>query len=1089
MRPGRILLFLLAVILTLIILDLLTDRQRSEGGTLLLQEEISGTDTSWTRGEFRTVKDPAPGSGTDAGRDPGDPEEEAAGAVTGVDHSAPEEDGPGAGAGVDYSATEEEAPGAGAGVDYSAPDEDGPGVRTGADPVQPADVQANIDNVPVRPVEGTAATASPVTPVTAAPLPYPGDLIRESVARGGQVRIIYYGDSQVEGDRMTSLLRKELRKQGGGTGPGMFLPVMPVMYTRSFVVRSSSNWKRYTLLDYRNGTLPHNRLGPMLALCRFTPPGDSLAGRSFASVKINPVPGADTAVSRYENLRILYGNNRDTVLVGIRSGNTLVDFAMLQMGEGPLEYAVPLPAVSDVTVEFTGRNSPDIYALSLESRTGVIVDNVPVRGSAGLEFVMTDFRGFEGTFESIRPDMVFLQFGLNVVRNVRSEYHYYEEGLVRQVGWLKRASGGAPVVLVSVTDMALRISDTIQRFPNIAAIRDAQKKAAEVSGAIFWDAWASMGGAGSVIKWFNHSPPLTSKDLTHLSNAGIDTLAARLYADLLTAGTDDRILYVEPVHADVDTVVSRSDTIRPETVSEPTGVESEISSDTLAGRAISRISSLLIYHPDQTFIFTTPGFWIFFLVVMAGFALLHRRRAMCYTWLLLVSLYFYYRAGGLFIILLLLTTVLTYLTAIMTDRSESRAGKRFWLVTNIVLLLGFLSYFKYAAFFTETINSLFNTSFAVRDIFSSWSNTLFGTNFNVNTIVLPVGISFFTFQALSYSIDVYRKRMAAERNFPDFAFYLTFFPQLVAGPIVRASEFLPQIRGVNVISRNEFGHGIFLILQGLIKKMLISDFISTGFIDRVFDAPAIYSGFENLTAVYGYGLQIYCDFSGYTDIAIGVALLMGFRLPLNFNSPYKAANISDFWKRWHISLSRWLKDYLYIPLGGNRKGPLRTGLNLMVTMLIGGLWHGAATRFVVWGGLHGTALIAEKIWHYLFRKVTGRKRLARIAGIILTFNFVSFAWIFFRAESMDQAGVILRQIFSAFTPGDYGRVLMSYLPVMVLIVSGYVIHFLPVVVKESYRGLFIRMPVVVQLLIALSVALLLHRVGAEVVQPFIYFRF
>ncbi|MCK7539153.1 MAG: MBOAT family protein [Marinilabiliales bacterium] len=498
---------------------------------------------------------------------------------------------------------------------------------------------------------------------------------------------------------------------------------------------------------------------------------------------------------------------------------------------------------------------------------------------------------------------------------------------------------------------------------------------------------------------------------------------------------------------------------------------------------------LLKYHPLQTFIFTTTGFWIFFLVVMAGFALMHKKRAMCHTWLLLVSLYFYYRVGGLFIILLLLTTLLTYLTALMTGRSERKSGKRFWLVTNIVLLLGFLSYFKYAGFITESVNSLFDTSFVAHDIFSALSNSLFGTSFNVNTIVLPVGISFFTFQALSYSIDVYRGRMAPERNFVDFAFYLTFFPQLVAGPIVRASEFIPQMKGEYTISRNEFGYGVFLILQGLIKKMLISDFISVGFIDRVFETPALFSGFENLMAVYGYGLQIYCDFSGYTDIAIGVAMLMGFRLPLNFNSPYKAANIADFWKRWHISLSRWLKDYLYIPLGGNRKGPVRTGINLMITMLLGGLWHGAAIRFVIWGGLHGAALVADRIWQWLFRGVRRKTRAARIAGIILTFNFVSFAWIFFRAGTMEEAGMMLTQIFTSFTPGDYGMVIMAYLPVIVLIVSGYILHFLPVTTKEAYRGLFIRLPLVVKFLVAIGVVLLLHKVGTDVVQPFIYFRF
>jgi len=1043
MRPGRILLFLLAVVLTSFLLSLLTV-SRWPGARALQHEKESAVHNS------------------------------------------------------------KGASGATAGTDTMPADVPGTAGETGPDRV------------------GTGSSGS-VTAVRLAPAPlHPGDLVRDSLAAGRQVRIIYYGDSQVEGDRVTSLLRRELRKEGGGTGPGMISPVMPVMYTRSWVVRSSSNWKRYTLLDYRSGALPHNRLGPMLALCRFTPPADSMQTRSFATVKISAVPGADPAVSVYDNLRIIYGNNHDTVLAGIRSGNSLVDFAMLQMGEGPMEYSVTLPSVSEVTVEFTGRNSPDIYALSLESSTGIIVDNIPVRGSAGLEFVMTDREVFEKCFSGLRPDIVFLQFGLNVVRNVRSEYHYYEEGLVKQINYLKEATGNVPVVIVSVTDMALRENDTIRRFPNIMAIRDAQKTAASRSGALFWDAWEAMGGPGSILNWYNFKPPLSSKDLTHLSNEGTDTIASRMYSALLSLrpltmpvipekqqpladsfSVSVKSSIPDSLAASVkgsipDSLAASVKGSLPDSLAAGDSAYYELKDESdqtegrkysLARQVMAWFTSVLRYHPDQTFIFTTPAFWIFFLVVMAGFALLNRKRAMCHTWLLVVSLYFYYRAGGLFIILLLLTTLLTWYTALMTEKAKEKAGKRFWLVANLVMLLGFLSYFKYAGFFTEVINSVFNTSLIPRDIFSSLSNSLFGTNFNVNTIILPVGISFFTFQALSYSIDIYRGRMAAERNIVDFAFYLTFFPQLVAGPIVRASEFIPQMHGNYTISRNEFGYGLFLILQGLIKKMLISDFISTGFIDRVFDAPAIYSGFENLMAVYGYGLQIYCDFSGYTDIAIGVAMLMGFRLPLNFNSPYKAANIGDFWRRWHISLSRWLKDYLYIPLGGNRKGNLRTGINLMVTMLLGGLWHGAATRFVVWGGLHGLALVVEKIWHWLFRKVQVRRRGAHIAGIIVTFNFVSFAWIFFRAGTMEQAGVMLGQIFSSFSPGDYGLVLMSYLPIAVLIVSGYILHFLPVTVKESYRGLFIRLPAIAQMVITLAVVVLLHRVGSEVVQPFIYFRF
>jgi D-alanyl-lipoteichoic acid acyltransferase DltB (MBOAT superfamily) len=922
-----------------------------------------------------------------------------------------------------------------------------------------------------------------VSRVTVTPF-FPGDAIRDSLAAGKQVRILFYGDSQIEGDRMTSLLRRELRENRGGTGPGLISPVMPVMYTRSYVVKSSANWVRYTLLDYRSGVFPHNRLGPMLAVCRFKTPQDTLKEPVYASVRITPVPGADESVSKYENLRIFYGNNPDTVFVSVRSGSKLLDFAMLETGDGPLEYNTPLPSLSDVTIEFTGRSSPDIYAISLESNGGVIVDNIPVRGSAGLEFVMTDPEGFEGCLSKIHPDMIFHQFGLNVVRNVRSEYHYYEEGLSKQVDYLRNVSGGAPVVLVSLTDMALRSDDTIIPYRNIPAIRDAQKRAAARSGVIFWDAWKAMGGRGSIVRWYNHTPPLASKDLTHLSNAGADTIASKIYSDLLTARTMAAGTLSDTLLAAADPAV-----LHDTATAEAAQADEVLTAEKPQAEKRVPVLSFLKYNPQKTFIFTTPAFWVFLLVVMAGFALIRKRRAMCHTWLLLVSLYFYYKAGGLFFILLLFSCVSTYLTALYTSRASGRPMKRFWLILNIIVSLGFLSYFKYAGFFTDSINSLLGTSFRSYDFFSAWSNRMFGTAFDVSDIILPIGISFFTFQALSYNVDVYRGKIEPVKNFIDYSFYHTFFPQLIAGPIVRASEFIPQMKGEYTISRNEFGNSLFLILQGLIKKVIISDFISVGFIDRVFETPALYSGFENLMSVYGYGLQIYCDFSGYTDIAIGVAMLMGFRLPVNFNSPYKASNISEFWKRWHITLSRWLKDYLYVPLGGNRHGAVRTGINLMLTMLIGGLWHGAATRFVLWGGLHGIALVTDKIWQWIFRGVKRKSRLATLAGIIITFNFVSFAWIFFRAGSMEDAGVMLSQIFSSFSPGNYRVVLMAYLPVLILIASGYILHFLPVTVKESYRGLFIRMPMVIKFLIVIGVAILLNKVGTEVLQPFIYFRF
>ena len=265
---------------------------------------------------------------------------------------------------------------------------------------------------------------------------------------------------------------------------------------------------------------------------------------------------------------------------------------------------------------------------------------------------------------------------------------------------------------------------------------------------------------------------------------------------------------------------------------------------------------------------------------------------------------------------------------------------------------------------------------------------------------------------MSYTIDIYRGQLKPLDNWCDYLFYLSFFPQLVAGPIVRARDFIPQIRqNPIVVTREMFGTGVFLILTGLFKKAIISDYISLNFVDRIFDEPLLYSGFECLAGIYGYALQIYCDFSGYSDMAIGIALLLGFRFPKNFDAPYKSATITEFWRRWHISLSTWLRDYLYISLGGNRKGKLRTYGNLLVTMLLGGLWHGAAIRFILWGALHGAALALHKLWMAVVpgAKATGDRMhwWSRAAGIFFTFNLVCLGWLMFRAESMQTVELML----------------------------------------------------------------------------------
>ena len=382
--------------------------------------------------------------------------------------------------------------------------------------------------------------------------------------------------------------------------------------------------------------------------------------------------------------------------------------------------------------------------------------------------------------------------------------------------------------------------------------------------------------------------------------------------------------------------------------------------------------------------------------------------------------------------------------------------------------MGILIYFKYTNFFIDIING-------------------FGANYKSLDIFLPVGISFYTFQTLSYSIDIYRGKLSPEKNILNFAFFVTFFPQLVAGPIVRASEFLPQIRLKLKLSNQNLSKGVFLIGSGLFKKAVISDYISVNYVDRIFDNPLLYSGVENLIGVYAYALQIYCDFSGYSDIAIGLALLLGFYLPINFDSPYQSSSVTEFWRRWHISLSSWLKDYLYISLGGNRKGIIRTYFNLSITMILGGLWHGANWKFVLWGIMHGLMLVVEKIIKSFFR--IPKNIIFKILGVLITFHFVTFCWIFFRAESFSVASDILFQIKNNFNFINYQKVISSYPYVVLMIITGYTLHMLPRKFEFDLIKIIERCPLFVKAFFLALICWTIVQVSGTDVVPFIYFQF
>ncbi|MBR1804299.1 MAG: MBOAT family protein [Muribaculaceae bacterium] len=488
----------------------------------------------------------------------------------------------------------------------------------------------------------------------------------------------------------------------------------------------------------------------------------------------------------------------------------------------------------------------------------------------------------------------------------------------------------------------------------------------------------------------------------------------------------------------------------------------------------SAIVGQLSYDPQSPMIFSSGIFLWLAVAFLIVYAALHRADTLRLLFVTCFSYYFYYKSSGFYFFLLAVVTCSDYLIAQVMARSASRSQRKWLVALSLFIDLGLLAYFKYTNFFGHILSQLSGTPWHDLDIF------------------LPVGISFFTFQSLSYTIDVYRGRIQPLNRLLDYAFYVSFFPQLVAGPIVRAADFIPQIRKPLLVTRRMVGTGIWFIVCGLFKKAVISDYISVNFVERIFDNPSLYSGLENLLGVYGYALQIYCDFSGYSDMAIGIALLLGFRFNINFDSPYKSASITEFWRRWHISLSSWLRDYLYISLGGNRKGKVRQYLNLMITMFLGGLWHGASWNFVMWGTLHGVALAAHKMWMSITGQRQGtphRRRWVQVLCVVGTFHFACLCWIFFRNKEFASSITMIRQIFTNFHLELLWQLLTGYWQVFALMALGYVLHFVPRSLEQRCKQAFTRLPMAAYVVVLVVMIVLIIQVKSSDIQPFIYFQF
>jgi D-alanyl-lipoteichoic acid acyltransferase DltB (MBOAT superfamily) len=536
-----------------------------------------------------------------------------------------------------------------------------------------------------------------------------------------------------------------------------------------------------------------------------------------------------------------------------------------------------------------------------------------------------------------------------------------------------------------------------------------------------------------------------------------------------------------------------------------------------------KVLGLLAYNEDDPLLFNSGFFLFFFTIVLLFFQLVHKRKLTRVIVFSVFSLYFFYKCCGWYVGFMLLAATIDFGLSNWIYALQSKAKKTAVLVFSITINLGLLCTFKYTDLFINT-----------------W-NEISGGTIQPLHWVIPVGISFYTFENLSYTLDVYRGHFKPVKNFADYLFFLSFFPKLVMGPIVRASDFIPQIRQETNITREDVGRGLYLILSGLFRKVVISDYLQVNFVQYIFDDPSKHSGVECLFGVYAYALVIYCDFSGYSDMAIGMAKWMGFRIPPNFDSPYQSGNITEFWRRWHISLSSWLRDYLYISLGGNRGGSAGTyiisglffagslvacitwfagsglwwplllwlamlllfvlppligkkgtkgfasSLNLLNTMLLGGLWHGASWNFMLWGLLHGVALAVDKLRKAIIPD--NKNKLLRVLGVIVTFHFVCYAWVYFKAADFEQASVLLGQIFNNFGADTFVPMMEGYAPVMIVLGIGYLLHFTPKFIEERTQLVVSRVPFMVRLALILGMMWLVIQVKqAEQVMP-IYLQF
>ena len=874
---------------------------------------------------------------------------------------------------------------------------------------------------------------------------------------GRPVRIAYYGDSFIEGDILTADIRDILQKRYGGCGVGWV------------DCAKGTNGFRPTVKIVSDGFTPH--------LTNEKPFDSSRQGINQKYYTLNRHARLTYKSltfrkrrSTWQKARLWFKTQEPmTVTIGNDSSAVRHEF----QPSPNIQYLETYGKADAITYNIEAGEGTTVFGASLEPVKGIVVDNLGLRGLPGFSLAKIPDATLR-QFYRMRPyDLIIIHYGINcaVDGNPESFYKAYIKKMTEIVEKMKRACPGASIMVCNVSDRDQRSADGIRTMNAVKKLARYQRQIASESGVAFFDLFNAMGGDESMAKYVEKG--WANKDYIHINFEGGKHIAEIVCKELLGVKTvDTQTVAAEEAKDCIATAPTKGEKQATDSLFAADSTQDVEETADNESDVWQKLTKQLTYDKASPMIFSSGLFLAMFVVFTLIYYILSGKTTAKLLFVTLFSYYFYYKSSGMHVVLLAIVTTTDYLIARWIARATK--GRGILLSLSILTDLGLLFYFKYTNFFGSIISGLAGGQFQPLDI------------------VLPVGISFFTFQSMSYTIDVYRRRLKPVGSWLDYAFYVSFFPQLVAGPIVRARDFIPQIRRRGGVSETMMARGVMMIAMGLTKKAIISDYISLNFVDRVFDNPQLYTGFENLLGIYGYTLQIYCDFSGYSDMAIGIALLLGFHFPDNFNAPFKSASVTEFWRRWHISLSSWIRDYVYIAFGGNRHGSVRTYINLLSSMLLCGLWHGASWNFVVWGGVHGVLLAFHK---FFSQTVLGRSRhyrsrgIRRVAGVVFTFHAVALLFMVFRMPDLGSCMTMITQIVGSFHIEMASEVMKSYWIVMALMAFGYASHYISnrllsrcVLVLKS-GGLLL------QVFVLVAVAYVIVQVKSSEIQPFIYFQF